>query len=138
MLLCILLFSVLLQVNGKQFPLAKIKLGRMGALHPANRLAAYLTGRVGSMKPRQSSLSSEPSCNLQSFPHVTSSAYCVPPAPAAPTVAPAVVQSQPPATQPTLPTPLPTPSAGKDIYLCIWWSATSHCTANKHNWMMKL
>ncbi|XP_032403340.1 MAX dimerization protein MGA a isoform X1 [Xiphophorus hellerii] len=103
-----------IQVNGKQYPLAKIKLGRMGALHPANRLAAYLTGRVGSTKQRQSSSSSEPSCNLQSFPHVTSSAYCVPPAPAAPTVAPAVVQSQPPATQPTLPTPLPTPSADSE------------------------
>uniref|UniRef100_A0A3B3U4K6 T-box domain-containing protein n=1 Tax=Poecilia latipinna TaxID=48699 RepID=A0A3B3U4K6_9TELE len=73
-------------VNGKQYPLAKIKLGRMGALHPANRLAAYLTGRVGSTKQRQSSSSSEPSCNLQSIPHVTSSVYCVPPAPAASTV----------------------------------------------------
>ncbi|XP_014846855.1 PREDICTED: uncharacterized protein LOC106920387 isoform X6 [Poecilia mexicana] len=94
-----------IQVNGKQYPLAKIKLGRMGALHPANRLAAYLTGRVGSTKQRQSSSSSEPSCNLQSIPHVTSSVYCVPPAPAASTVAPAMVQSQPPATQPTLTTP---------------------------------
>ncbi|KAJ0009189.1 hypothetical protein NQD34_016604 [Periophthalmus magnuspinnatus] len=35
------------QVNGKLYPLAKVQLGRMGALHPANRLAAYLTGRVG-------------------------------------------------------------------------------------------
>ncbi|XP_017157945.1 MAX dimerization protein MGA a isoform X2 [Poecilia reticulata] len=111
-----------IQVNGKQYPLAKIKLGRMGALHPANRLAAYLTGRVGSTKQQQSSSSSEPSCNLQSIPHVTSSAYCVPPAPAASTVAPAVVQSQPPATQPTLatplssslPTPLSTPSADSE------------------------
>ncbi|XP_014908013.1 MAX dimerization protein MGA a isoform X3 [Poecilia latipinna] len=94
-----------IQVNGKQYPLAKIKLGRMGALHPANRLAAYLTGRVGSTKQRQSSSSSEPSCNLQSIPHVTSSVYCVPPAPAASTVAPAMVQSQPPTTQPTLATP---------------------------------
>uniref|UniRef100_A0A3B3U3V7 T-box domain-containing protein n=1 Tax=Poecilia latipinna TaxID=48699 RepID=A0A3B3U3V7_9TELE len=75
-------------VNGKQYPLAKIKLGRMGALHPANRLAAYLTGRVGSTKQRQSSSSSEPSCNLQSIPHVTSSVYCVPPAPAASTFFP--------------------------------------------------
>ncbi|XP_037342588.2 MAX dimerization protein MGA a isoform X2 [Pungitius pungitius] len=38
----------LVQVNGKLYPLAKIQLGKMGALHPANRLAAYLTGRVGS------------------------------------------------------------------------------------------
>nr|XP_043874058.1 MAX gene-associated protein-like [Solea senegalensis] len=36
------------EVNGKLYPLAKIQLGKMGALHPANRLAAYLTGRVGS------------------------------------------------------------------------------------------
>ncbi|XP_047467070.1 MAX dimerization protein MGA a isoform X2 [Mugil cephalus] len=36
----------LVQVNGKLYPLARIQLGRMGALHPANRLAAYLTGRV--------------------------------------------------------------------------------------------
>uniref|UniRef100_A0AAV2JI96 MAX gene-associated protein n=1 Tax=Knipowitschia caucasica TaxID=637954 RepID=A0AAV2JI96_KNICA len=35
------------QVNGKAYPQAKVQLGRMGALHPANRLAAYLTGRVG-------------------------------------------------------------------------------------------
>ena len=44
------------QVNGKLYPLAKIQLGGMGALHPANRLAAYLTGRVGtgkSTKPPQ-------------------------------------------------------------------------------------
>lgn len=41
---------VLFQVNGKLYPLAKIQLGKMGALHPANRLAAYLTGRVGSIK----------------------------------------------------------------------------------------
>uniref|UniRef100_A0A3P8VXC4 MAX dimerization protein MGA n=1 Tax=Cynoglossus semilaevis TaxID=244447 RepID=A0A3P8VXC4_CYNSE len=38
------------EVNGKLYPLAKIQLGKMGALHPANRLAAYLTGRVGSIK----------------------------------------------------------------------------------------
>ncbi|XP_076022112.1 MAX dimerization protein MGA a isoform X2 [Genypterus blacodes] len=43
----------LVQVNGKLYPLAKIQLGRMGALHPANRLAAYLTGRVGIIKKPQ-------------------------------------------------------------------------------------
>lgn len=41
-----------MQVNGKSYPLAKIQLGRMGALHPANRLAAYLTGRVQSCRPQ--------------------------------------------------------------------------------------
>lgn len=45
-------------MNGKLYPMAKVQLGKMGALHPANRLAAYLTGRVGSSKKRPSSLSS--------------------------------------------------------------------------------
>ncbi|KTF90156.1 hypothetical protein cypCar_00027738, partial [Cyprinus carpio] len=34
------------QVNGKTYGQAKLILGRMGALHPANRLAAYVTGRI--------------------------------------------------------------------------------------------
>ncbi|XP_039992476.1 MAX dimerization protein MGA a isoform X3 [Xiphias gladius] len=52
----------LVQVNGKLYPLAKIQLGKMGALHPANRLAAYLTGRVGCNRKQQgSSSSSSPS-----------------------------------------------------------------------------
>ncbi|KAM6202016.1 MAX gene-associated protein [Rhynchocyon petersi] len=38
--------SGLIQVNGKSFPQAKLLLGQMGALHPANRLAAYITGRL--------------------------------------------------------------------------------------------
>ncbi|XP_062863455.1 MAX dimerization protein MGA a [Trichomycterus rosablanca] len=33
-------------VNGKPYPQAKLELGKMGALHPANRLAAYITGRA--------------------------------------------------------------------------------------------
>ncbi|KAM4625363.1 MAX dimerization protein MGA a [Polymixia lowei] len=45
--------NLLVQVNGKPYPLAKIQLGKMGALHPANRLAAYLTGRVRSSRPQQ-------------------------------------------------------------------------------------
>ncbi|XP_041809644.1 MAX dimerization protein MGA a isoform X4 [Chelmon rostratus] len=47
--------DLLVQVNAKLYPLAKIQLGRMGALHPANRLAAYLTGRVGSNRKQQGS-----------------------------------------------------------------------------------
>lgn len=48
-------------MNGKLYPLAKVQLGRMGALHPANRLAAYLTGRVGSnRKPQGSSSTCKP------------------------------------------------------------------------------
>ncbi|KAE8587156.1 hypothetical protein XENTR_v10021880 [Xenopus tropicalis] len=38
--------SDLIQVNGKYYPQAKILLGQMGALHPANRLAAYITHRL--------------------------------------------------------------------------------------------
>ncbi|KAG8449441.1 hypothetical protein GDO86_016191 [Hymenochirus boettgeri] len=36
----------LIQVNGKNYPRAKLLLGQMGALHPANRLAAYITHRL--------------------------------------------------------------------------------------------
>ncbi|XP_020649385.3 MAX gene-associated protein isoform X1 [Pogona vitticeps] len=38
--------SCLIQVNGKNYPQAKLLLGQMGALHPTSRLAAYLTGRL--------------------------------------------------------------------------------------------
>ncbi|XP_076016321.1 MAX gene-associated protein [Genypterus blacodes] len=38
--------SGLVQVNGKFYSQAKLLLGNMGSLHPANRLAAYLTGRL--------------------------------------------------------------------------------------------
>lgn len=45
---CHMLNTILtcLQVNGKSYPIAKLQLGHMGALHPANRLAAYITGRL--------------------------------------------------------------------------------------------
>ncbi|XP_040267665.1 MAX gene-associated protein-like isoform X3 [Bufo bufo] len=36
----------LVEVNGKNHPQAKLLLGQMGALHPANRLAAYVTRRL--------------------------------------------------------------------------------------------
>ncbi|XP_054470209.1 MAX gene-associated protein-like, partial [Anoplopoma fimbria] len=64
----------LVQVNGKLYPLAKIQLGKMGALHPANRLAAYLTGRVGSNRKHQgsSSSSSKPPQNQSSGPTASS------------------------------------------------------------------
>ncbi|XP_051775668.1 MAX dimerization protein MGA a isoform X2 [Erpetoichthys calabaricus] len=42
------------EVNGKSYPQAKLLLGQMGALHPANRLAAYITGRL---RPSSSDLS---------------------------------------------------------------------------------
>lgn len=37
---------ILLQVNGKSYNQARLLLGNMGSLHPANRLAAYVTGRL--------------------------------------------------------------------------------------------
>ncbi|XP_047201133.1 MAX dimerization protein MGA a isoform X4 [Girardinichthys multiradiatus] len=94
-----------IQVNGKQYPFAKIELGRMGALHPANRLAAYLTGRAGSQRQKQASSTSELSCKHQSSPHFTSSAFCVPPAPPAPTVTTARLQTQQSVSKPILPSP---------------------------------
>ncbi|KAM9703863.1 uncharacterized protein mgab isoform 2-T3 [Menidia menidia] len=38
--------SGLIQVNGKYYNHARLLLGSMGSLHPANRLAAYVTGRL--------------------------------------------------------------------------------------------
>ncbi|XP_072305358.1 uncharacterized protein mgab [Eucyclogobius newberryi] len=35
------------QVNGKFYSHARLMLGRMGSLHPANRVAAFVTGRLG-------------------------------------------------------------------------------------------
>ncbi|TKS87256.1 hypothetical protein D9C73_021380 [Collichthys lucidus] len=56
----------LVQVNRKFYPLAKIQLGKMGALHPANRLAAYLTaGGVQQESTRFHFLASGP-CQNQS------------------------------------------------------------------------
>lgn len=35
-----------MQVNGKPYSQAKVLLGRLGALHPVNRIAAFVTGRL--------------------------------------------------------------------------------------------
>lgn len=35
-----------LQVNGKSYAKAKVLLGQLGALHPVNRFAAFVTGRL--------------------------------------------------------------------------------------------
>ncbi|KAM6917356.1 MAX dimerization protein MGA a [Lycodopsis pacificus] len=82
----------LVQVNGKLYPLAKIQLGKMGALHPANRLAAYLTGRVGSNRKQQGSSSSSSKAGP-----TPPTAFSVVPAPPP--------RSQPSVTMLTLPTP---------------------------------
>nr|XP_057947475.1 uncharacterized protein LOC131140773 isoform X1 [Doryrhamphus excisus] len=61
-----------IEVNGKLYPLAKIQLGGMGALHPANRLAAYLTGRVlGNRKQQAPASLTEPPQSLPALPPVT-------------------------------------------------------------------
>ncbi|XP_045067114.1 MAX gene-associated protein-like [Coregonus clupeaformis] len=39
----------LIQVNGKPYSQARLLLGQMGALHPTNRLAAFVTGRLRSV-----------------------------------------------------------------------------------------
>ncbi|TSK58026.1 Mitogen-activated protein kinase-binding protein 1 [Bagarius yarrelli] len=36
----------LIKVNGKSYSKAKLQLGKLGALHPVNRIAAYVTGRL--------------------------------------------------------------------------------------------
>ncbi|XP_030201317.1 uncharacterized protein mgab [Gadus morhua] len=44
----------LVQVNGKSYPQACLMLGHVGSLHPANRLAAYVTGRLsGANQPQK-------------------------------------------------------------------------------------
>ncbi|KAM9421939.1 uncharacterized protein ACWYII_021802 isoform 2-T6 [Salvelinus alpinus] len=51
----------LIQVNGKSYSQARLLLGQMGALHPTNRLAAFVTGRLSSVaKAPQKPLSCSP------------------------------------------------------------------------------
>ncbi|XP_008275306.1 MAX dimerization protein MGA a isoform X2 [Stegastes partitus] len=91
-----------IQVNGKLYPLAKIQLGKMGALHPANRLAAYLTGRVGSSRQQQASPSLSP-CKppLRSAPTSSSSSSSSSAVASTSTTPPT---SQPPVTSLIIPT----------------------------------
>ncbi|XP_046901370.1 MAX dimerization protein MGA a isoform X4 [Hypomesus transpacificus] len=53
----------LVQVNGRSYPHAKIQLGKMGAIHPANRLAAYLTGRLSHASQEQVKVASSSTTN---------------------------------------------------------------------------
>lgn len=93
-----------LQVNGKLYPMAKVQLGKMGALHPANRLAAYLTGRVGSSRKWPSALSS----GVSKPPQVQGSA------PAPRTAAQACVGGNPPAVpEPPGKAPVSSSSTGR-------------------------
>ncbi|XP_036006672.1 MAX dimerization protein MGA a isoform X2 [Fundulus heteroclitus] len=96
------------QVNGKQYPFAKVQLGRMGALHPANRLAAYLTGRVGSQRLQQASSALEESCKGQSSPRIRAPTLWIPSASAV------MLQTEPAVTQPAV-TILPAVSEPKNV-----------------------
>ncbi|XP_061762000.1 MAX dimerization protein MGA a isoform X2 [Nerophis ophidion] len=124
------------QVNGKLYPLAKIQLGEMGALHPANRLAAYVTGRMlGKKKQEADPSQSKPCAPAQPPPTVAptmtimttavnppmgsiqvrplSAGSSAPPTGLAPPTSPQVVMlTYPPFTLPVLPPPknLPSPS----------------------------
>ncbi|AWP15925.1 putative MAX gene-associated protein-like [Scophthalmus maximus] len=97
----------LVQVNGKLYPLAKIQLGMMGALHPANRLAAYLTGRVGSNKKQ---LGSSSSCSHAAKPPQTQRSG---PTPQTIVLAP---PSNLPAAAPALLTALSLPTASTGLH----------------------
>ncbi|XP_061698874.1 MAX dimerization protein MGA a isoform X3 [Syngnathoides biaculeatus] len=92
-----------IQVNGKMYPLAKIQLGDMGALHPANRLAAYLTGRVAATRKQGGLLAlpeprrTSPPFSVPSSPTATSAATAASVAPAAtcPSTAPTATSIAP-------------------------------------------
>ncbi|KAM9294408.1 LOW QUALITY PROTEIN: MAX gene-associated protein [Gastrophryne carolinensis] len=53
--------SELIQVNGKNYSQAKLLLGQMGALHPANKVVAYLTHNL---QPNQLNMSTSSSVNI--------------------------------------------------------------------------
>ncbi|KAK1875483.1 MAX associated protein [Dissostichus eleginoides] len=90
-------------VNGKPYPLAKIQLGKMGALHPANRLAAYLTGR--SSAPTPPKVSSQPPRRIAPGPAPTTlKVYYQPPQSSALTT-PNPPSQPPQSSAPTTPNP---------------------------------
>lgn len=74
---------LLLQVNGKSYNQARLLLGNMGALHPANRLAAYVAGRLqvpADIHPKTSQ-KSEPTnkVNTPGTLHIKAAGTVVPP-----------------------------------------------------------
>ncbi|CAN9501918.1 unnamed protein product [Ophioblennius macclurei] len=103
----------LVKVNGKLYPLAKIQLGMMGALHPANRLAAYLTGRVGPSRRLQAPSSSSSSPSPSSFSNPQSCSGQTTPAPSSGTSSPVVLAPSllPTSFAPSLPPQEPAPNA---------------------------
>uniref|UniRef100_A0A8C8I2I3 MAX dimerization protein MGA a n=1 Tax=Oncorhynchus tshawytscha TaxID=74940 RepID=A0A8C8I2I3_ONCTS len=58
-------------VNGRSYPNAKLQLGMMGAMHPANRLAAYLMGKLRRPTGPEPSMASSVSSQLITPPSET-------------------------------------------------------------------
>ncbi|XP_036065932.1 MAX dimerization protein MGA a isoform X5 [Oryzias melastigma] len=100
----------LVQVNGKDFNLARIELGRMGALHPANRLAAYLTGRATSTQRRKAFL-----LRCRRLQDAVSSAPSVLPATTTVALAPSTSQPNPPTDPQLKKTVTPTSSKAPQV-----------------------
>ncbi|XP_024292797.1 MAX dimerization protein MGA a isoform X2 [Oncorhynchus tshawytscha] len=61
----------LVTVNGRSYPNAKLQLGMMGAMHPANRLAAYLMGKLRRPTGPEPSMASSVSSQLITPPSET-------------------------------------------------------------------
>ncbi|KAK9531787.1 hypothetical protein VZT92_011192 [Zoarces viviparus] len=90
----------LIQVNGKSYNQARLLLGNMGSLHPANRLAAFITGRLhppGGVSLKVSR-KSEPTNKIPTpdAPHIKDAGTVVPPVPTARKTADLKPSQQPP------------------------------------------
>lgn len=48
-----------MQVNGKSYSQAKVLLGQLGSLHPVNRIAAFVTGRLQLVRQDQNKIGSD-------------------------------------------------------------------------------
>ncbi|XP_067429478.1 MAX gene-associated protein isoform X2 [Thunnus thynnus] len=71
----------LIQVNGKSYNQARLLLGGMGSLHPANRLAAYVTGRLHASSDVSRKISQKPDTahNAPGALHIKAAGTVVPP-----------------------------------------------------------
>ncbi|XP_031722107.1 MAX gene-associated protein isoform X2 [Anarrhichthys ocellatus] len=90
----------LIQVNGKSYNQARLLLGNMGSLHPANRLAAFITGRLhppGGISLKVSR-KSDPTNKIPTpdAPHIKAAGTVVPPVPTARKTADLKPPTQPP------------------------------------------
>ncbi|XP_026174520.1 MAX gene-associated protein isoform X2 [Mastacembelus armatus] len=69
----------LIQVNGKSYNQARLLLGSMGSLHPANRLAAYVTGRLHGPSTILQKNSKQHKNNIPSSLHIKTAGTVIPP-----------------------------------------------------------